>query len=116
MFLGKIHRELLDNFSGIPTEGAEKRTVTIHDDESELLVRFEKLAERLGMELVITKIQRCVDRLEGLEIDVYFPFFSFRGNDFTTVDNQAIWRYLVIQFETLLSGRNCRKHGESIHT
>lgn len=54
------------------------------------------------MELVVTKIERGIDRLEWLEVDVDLSFFPFRRDDFTTVDHQAIWRNLVVQLETLL--------------
>ena len=54
------------------------------------------------MELVVTEVERGVDGLEGLEIDVDLAFLSLGSQDFTTVDDQAIRRNLVVQLETLL--------------
>ena len=48
------------------------------------------------MKFVITEIQRGIDRFEGLEIDVDLSFLPFRGQNFATVDNQAIcWNFIV---------------------
>jgi hypothetical protein len=58
------------------------------------------------VELVVTQVERSVDRLEGLEIDVNLALLSFCGDNFTTVDDQAIGRDLVVQLETLLGGSN----------
>jgi hypothetical protein len=44
------------------------------------------------VEFVVTEVKRGIDRLEWLEVDVDLPFFSFRGNDFTTIDDEAIRR------------------------
>ena len=54
------------------------------------------------MELVVAQIQRRVDGLEGLEVDVNLPLLSLRGEDFTTVYNKAIGRDLVVELEALL--------------
>lgn len=116
MLLGKIDGQTLQNLTSVTTEGTEERTVTVHDDETELLVRLKQLAQSLGVELVVTQVERSVDRLEGLEINVNLALLSFRGDDFTTVDDQAIGRDLVVQLETLLGGGNGRKDGQTVHT
>lgn len=54
------------------------------------------------MELIVTEIQRRVDRLEWLKVDVDLSFFSFRRDDFTAVDHEAIGGNLSIELETLL--------------
>lgn len=60
------------------------------------------------MELVITKIERGVDGLERLEVDVNLSFLSFGCDDFTAVDDQSIRRHLVVKFQTLLGGGDGR--------
>lgn len=116
MLLGKIDGQTLQNLTSVTAQSTEERTVTVHDDETELLVRLEQLAQGLGVELVVTQVERSVDRLEGLKINVNLALLAFRGDDFTTVDDQAIGRDLVIQLETLLRGGNGRKNGQTIHT
>lgn len=116
VLLGQVDGESLKNFSGVTTQGTEKRTVTVHDDETELLVRLQQLAQCFGVELVITEVERSVDGLEGLEVDVNLPLLSLRCDNFTTVDDQTIRGNLVVQLEALLGGSNGRQDGESIHS
>ena len=66
------------------------------------------------MELVVAKVQRRVDGLEGLEVDVDLALFAFRGDDFTAVDNQAIGRHLGVEFQALLGGGDGRQDGETV--
>jgi hypothetical protein len=46
------------------------------------------------MKFVVAKVQRGVDGLEGLKVDVDLALLSFRGDDFTAVDNETIGRDL----------------------
>lgn len=68
------------------------------------------------MELVVTKVKRGVDGLEGFKIDVNLALLALCSDDFTTVDDQPIRRDLVVQLETLLGGGNGRQNGESVDT
>lgn len=115
MLLGQVDGQALQDLTSVTAQGTEERTVTVHDNEAELLVRLEQLAQGLGVELVVAKVKRGVDGLEGFKIDVNLALLALRGDDFTTVDDQAIWRNLVVQLETLLSGGNSRQDGESVH-
>jgi len=114
VLLGQIDLQTLKNLTGVSTQSTEKRTVTVHDDETELLVRLQQLTQRLGVELVVTKVQGSVDGLEGLEIDVNLSLLSFGGDNFTTVHNQSIGGNLVVQLETLLSRGNGRQDGKTV--
>ena len=70
------------------------------------------------MKFIVAKIQGSINRLEGLKIDlcgmfvslcekpcelysrlayIDLSFFSLRSDDFTTVDNQTIWRDFVVE-------------------
>jgi hypothetical protein len=116
VLLGKIDRQTLQNLTSVTAKGTEERTVTVHDDETELLVRLEQLAQSLSVELVVTQVERGVDGLEGLKVDVNLALLSFRSDNFTTVDDQAIRRDLVVQLETLLGGGNSGQDGQTVHT
>lgn len=102
VLLGQIDGELVNDFARVTAQSTEKSSVTVHYDEAKLLVGLEELGKGLSVELVVAKVQRGVDRLEGLKIDVDLSFLAFRGQDFTTVDDQAIGGDLVVQLETLL--------------
>ena len=60
------------------------------------------------MELVVAKVEGCVDWLEGFEIDIELPLLSFRGDDFTAVDNETIGWDLGVELEALLGGSDGR--------
>lgn len=69
MLLGEIDRELVDDLACITCQCTKERAVTVHDDEPELRIRFEKFRERLRVELVVTKIERTImgERYQRLE-------------------------------------------------
>jgi uncharacterized membrane-anchored protein len=106
VLLGQIDGQTLKDLTGVTTESTKQSTVTVHDNETELLVRLQKLTQGLSVKLVVTKVQRCVDGLEGFEVDVNFALLPFGGDNFTTVHNQSIGGNLVIQLETLLGRSN----------
>lgn len=116
VLLGQIDGELLQDFSGVAGKGTEESTVAVHDDESILGVGLEQLAQGLGVELVVTEVQRGVDRLEGLEVDVDLPLLTLGCDDFTAVDDQAVGRDLGVELEPLLGGGNGGQDGETVDT
>jgi hypothetical protein len=106
----------VNDFTGVARKGAEQGAVSVHDDEAKLLVRLEQLAQCLGVELVVAKVQRGVDGLEGLEVDVDLALLAFCGDDFTAVDDEAIGRDFGVELQTLLGGRDGREDGETVDT
>jgi len=58
------------------------------------------------VKLVVTEVQRGVDWLERLEINVDFSFFALGCQDFTAIDDKAVRWNLAVEFEPLLSGGN----------
>jgi beta-galactosidase GanA len=116
VLLWQIDRKLVYHVSRVAAQGAEKRTITIHDDEAELLIIFQQLRKRLSVELVVAQVQGRVDWTERLEVDVDLPFLAFSGQDFSTVHNQAIRWNLVVQLETLLCGCDGGQNRLSVDT
>ena len=104
VLLRQVDGEFVDDISGVATKCTEESTVSIHDDEAELLVGFEQFAQGFGVKFVITQIQGGVDWLEWLKVNVDLSFLSFRGYDFTAVDDKTVGRDLVVELEALLSG------------
>lgn len=66
---------------------AVQGAITIHDDEAEALVILEQLIQCLGVEFIVAKIQRSVDGLERLEIQVHLLFFALVRYDRPAVYN-----------------------------
>jgi hypothetical protein len=114
VLLWQIDRELLDNLASIAAERAKESSVTVHDDESKLLVRLEKLAQCFGMKLVVTQVEGSVDGFEGLKVDVDFALLTFACDNFTTVDDEAIRWDFGVELQTLLGGRDGRQDGETV--
>ena len=74
VLLRQVHVELGDHFARVALEGAEQGAVAVHDDEAELGVVGEQGGQRLRVELVVAQVERGVDGLEGLEVDVDLLF------------------------------------------
>lgn len=68
------------------------------------------------MEFVVTEVERGVDRLEGLEINVDLSLLALGCEDFSAVDNQSIGGDLIVEFESLLGRGNGREDGLTIDT
>lgn len=68
------------------------------------------------MEFIVTKVERGIDGLERFEIDVDLSLFSFGGDDFTAVDDEAVGRDFVVKLETLLGGGNGGQNRETVDT
>ena len=57
MLLGKLDRDLLENFSVVALQGCEQSTITVDDDEAELLIIMKQALKRRGIELVTAVVQ-----------------------------------------------------------
>jgi hypothetical protein len=68
------------------------------------------------VEFVVAQVQRGVDGLEGLEIDIDLALLAFGGDDFTAVDNEAIRGDFRVQLKTLLGRGDGRQDGKTIDT
>jgi len=108
VLFGQIDRKLVQDFAGVARECAcvskermnpmlkksewytKERAIAVHDDETKLAVRLHQLLQGLCVELVIAKIERCVDGLEGLKVDVDLFLLAFVRDDGAAVDNETI--------------------------
>ena len=54
------------------------------------------------MKFVVAEIQRSVDRLEGLKVDVDFLLLALVRHDCAAVDDQAVWGHLGVELEAVL--------------
>ena len=72
MFLGKLDSNFLEDFSVVSLKGSIESTVTVDNDETELLIVLEKTTQRAGIELISAIVERLIDWAEGLNIIVYF--------------------------------------------
>jgi len=116
VLLGEIDGELGDHLTSVTGKSTEETSVTIHHDETKLVVVREKLLEGLSVEAVITHVQGCVDGLERLEINTDLLFLALISEDGADKKHKAVGGALVIQLEALLGTCDCTEHREPVHT
>jgi hypothetical protein len=92
----ELHAELVDNLAGVAEHSAEKAAVSVHNDESKLLVIFKQLRQRFDVEFVVAQVKRCVDGPERLEIYCDLALFAIICHDGAAVKHKAIRRYLRV--------------------
>mmetsp|Transcript_18612 Transcript_18612/g.70402 ORF Transcript_18612/g.70402 Transcript_18612/m.70402 type:complete len:297 (-) Transcript_18612:283-1173(-) len=114
VLLGQVDRELVHDVAHVSLQGAIKTSVTVHHDEPKALVVREQVVQRLGVELVVAEVERRVDRLERLEVNVHALLLALLRDDRAAVDHQAVRRHAVVQLEPLLRGRDRSEHREAI--
>ena len=67
------------------------------------------------MELIVTKVERGIDRLERFKVDIDLAFLALGSDDFTTVDDQSVWWHLAVQLQPLLGRSDSRQDRQAVH-
>mmetsp|Transcript_6851 Transcript_6851/g.12224 ORF Transcript_6851/g.12224 Transcript_6851/m.12224 type:complete len:314 (+) Transcript_6851:1921-2862(+) len=116
MLLGKIDREFVQYLPPGALDGTVETSVTVHNDESEGLVVHEEFVEVLGVELVVTEVEGCVDAFEGFEVDVDFLLLPIVGHDRAAVHDESVLGAFVVQFEPLLCAGDSAEDTETVHS
>lgn len=91
VLLGQVDGELVENVAGVAAEGAKEGAVTIHDDEAKLAVVRQQGLQRLRVELVVAEVQRRVDRLERLKVNVHLLLLALVRHDRAAVHHKTVW-------------------------
>eukprot|EP00250_Pteridium_aquilinum_P004932 c15110_g1_i1 orf=70-606(+) len=68
------------------------------------------------MELVVTKVKRSIDRLEGLKINGYLLLLAIVGDNCASVEDEAVGGHLVVELQALLRRGDGSQHGLPIDT
>ena len=68
------------------------------------------------MEFIVTEVERSVDGLEGLKVDIDPPLLSFRSDDLTTVHDQTIGWNFGVELEALLGRGDGRENRQSVNS
>ena len=68
------------------------------------------------MELVVAKVERCVDGFEGLEVDVDLLLLALVRDDRAAVDDQSVRGHLGVELEAVLHGGDGAQHGQAVHS
>ena len=67
------------------------------------------------MKLVVAKVERRVDWLEGLKVDVDLLLLSLFCDDGAAVDDQAVDGHFGVELEPVLDGGDGAQHGQPVH-
>jgi len=90
VLLGQVDLDLVDDFLGVAADCAVEGAIAVNDNEAELVVLLHELHQGLSVELVVTEIQRGVERLERLKVNVDHLLLALIRQNGATVDHQAI--------------------------
>jgi hypothetical protein len=111
VLLGQLHRHALEDFSVASLESTEKHTITIHDNETKLLIVFEESVERISVERILALVCEDVNGLERLDVNHNLLFrLSIFHHDDSTENAETILRGTLVQLELLFARSNCRLH------
>jgi len=106
VFLQQVHGELVQHLLRGSLHGPAQAPVVVHHDEPKGLVDNEELVQVLRVELVVAQVQRCVDALKRLEVDVHAPLLVVVSHHRAAVDHQVVFGAANVQLQSLLRRRD----------
>jgi len=115
VLLRQIHRELMQHLAMIPGQRPVQAPVPVHHDKPVLLVRLHQLRQRFRVKLVIAQVQRRVDRLERLKVNVHFPLLPLVRDHRPGVHDEPVRGHFRVQLETLLGRGDGPQDRLSVH-
>jgi len=68
-----------------------------------VIISKDNMKTYLGVEFIVAKIERCIDRFEGLEVDIHSLLLPIIRQDCSAIKHQPIVRYSRVEFQLLLS-------------
>ena len=97
VLLRQLNTHSLQHFLVVALESAEKRTITVHNDEAELFVVLKQRMQRFRVESVLALVREQVDRSERLVVvDNFLLRFAIFHQDDTAENVKTIfWSVLV---------------------
>jgi hypothetical protein len=87
MFLGKIHGELVEDFTIASLYSSVQGTVTVHDDETKGFIVHEKFVQVFRVKFVVAEVERGVDGFEGFKVNIDLFFLSLIRHNCATVND-----------------------------
>jgi hypothetical protein len=109
VLFGELHGHALEDLSVASLESTEKYTITIHDNESELLIIFEKSVKGFSVERVLALVLENVNGLEGLDINHnFFLWLSVFHHDDSAENAKTVLRSIFVQLELFFARGDSR--------
>jgi len=91
MFFRQFNSEFVQHVSCVALQRAKQAAITVHNNETEFGVVGQQGLKRFRVKLVVTQIQRSVDRFEGLKVNVDLLLLVVIGHNRATIYNESIW-------------------------
>jgi len=66
------------------------------------------------VKFVVAEVERGVDGLEGLKVDVYLALLPLIGDHRSAIDDEAVFGAFAVKLETLLGGGDSSEDGEAV--
>lgn len=100
VLLWQLYLHALQNFLCVTLESGVEDTITIDDNESELLIVLENGCKGCRLEGVLTAVGESVDWLEWLNVNRDLLFrLSIAELNHSTEEHQAIWGHRLVQLQ-----------------
>lgn len=94
VLLGELHAEFVDHLSRVAKNCTEKAAVSVHDDESKLLVILEQFGQSFDVEFVVAEVKRRIYGPERLKIYCHLPLLAIICHHSATIKHKSIGRHL----------------------
>ena len=102
VLLGKLHRHTLNDLFVVSLEGGKKHSITINDDEAELVVVLQEGEQGLSEEVVLALVGEDVDGAERCQIDLDLLLsLAVLHQDHSAEDAQTIFGCLLVKLQLL---------------
>ena len=107
MLLGQLHWHPLDDLLVVALQSCKKHTVTVDDDEAELVIILEQGEQGLRVEAVLTLVGEDVDGSEGCQVNLDLLLrLAVLHENHATEDAQAVLGDGLVELQALTGGRD----------
>jgi hypothetical protein len=91
------NRQTLEHLLSIALERGIKNSVTVYDDESELLIILKERLKRLGVEPILALVGKLSQRQERLNVDdhLLFGLAVVKEDDAAKQNESVVWGSFV---------------------
>eukprot|EP00754_Rhynchopus_humris_P023566 Rhum_TRINITY_DN14840_c11_g1::Rhum_TRINITY_DN14840_c11_g1_i3::g.125328::m.125328 len=110
VLLRQLNSETVQDLTGVARQRAVQRAVTVHHDETVLVVGLKHLVHLVNVELVVAHVLRLAHRLERLDVDRQLLLLVVLRHHVTAEQDQSVRRRTVVQLQLRQARRDRRLH------
>ena len=107
MLLGQLNGHALHNLFVVSLQSGVQHTITVDDDEAELVIILEQGEQGLRIEAVLALVGEDVDRSEGCQVNLDLLLcLAVLHENHATEDAQAVLGDGLVELQALTGGRD----------